>query len=811
MLSKVKALQQIKATKIFTNREKAREIFLKSLNSYINDQKKLIVLMYYGVGGIGKSALLKHLRDSLRGMKEFQVVSIDLDTSIFTSVASTLLYIRNQLDIPCYAFEYALARYWQIEGKSLHDIQRQVVNRDSILFDLIDAAFSMGDIILPVNLLYKLAQSGSKAWHKWFSQEKMLIKQIDSLTESEIEDYLPYYLGIAIERAVSIDRKKFVFFIDSVEKLAYSKKGDQWLRELIGSSEHGLFVIAGREYLKWADIEPSWNFCLEQHILGELSDTDAEYFLSKIPIDDEQIRRSIIETARGVPFYLDLCSSIYMMKKQAGQDVSTDDFEGAEKEVIKRFFSHLDREQAEALKIVSAIGQFDYLLFVDLMKELSVGFPVTLFKDFCETSFATEINRELNIFKIHDIVREFVYDEMDVNSYVIMEVLLRHCERNMTTKDVNRISWVYRQAIYMLYRYKLILSNNQANMFVKVGLFLIDKGAWKEVESSLASTEYYAVNYAKLRFLQALCFRKRGALRDANDTYQEIMRQDLSPWTPLVQFHAAHVSHLLGNYDAAYKVYRGLMELDESNDISKEAKLLAIRQGADILMLKGKFRDALNTFTILSQIESDEIWKAEVSRFQGHVYRFNFELAIAERYYNNAFELAKSVGAVAMEGKALTNLAETLCWVSPRTAIKYSDLAIEKNEQVNAPIEVGKALTAKSFSLALENPEEAISIAYKAESVQENNGYKSGVLFALTARGLALYSNNQIDEAALVLKQVINLGKSLGNIYLYYPLVLMYLLLKPDDLKIYTRIFQWLDFRRTELYIRSIVNNFKKD
>lgn len=119
MLSKIKALQKITATKTFTNREKAQDSFHKAMRSYLANKKNFITLMFYGVGGIGKSTLLRHLQSEIDNHDEFQIVSIDLDASVFSSIASSLLAIRNQLSIPCYAFEYALARYWQVEGLSL--------------------------------------------------------------------------------------------------------------------------------------------------------------------------------------------------------------------------------------------------------------------------------------------------------------------------------------------------------------------------------------------------------------------------------------------------------------------------------------------------------------------------------------------------------------------------------------------------------------------------------------------------------------------------------------------------------------------
>lgn len=162
-----------------------------------------------------------------------------------------------------------------------------------------------------------------------------------------------------------------------------------------------------------------------------------------------------------------------------------------------------------------------------------------------------------------------------------------------------------------------------------------------------------------------------------------------------------------------------------------------------------------------------------------------------------------------MQGKALTNLAETLCWISPQTGVRYADLAVDLNEQANAPIEVGKALTAKSIALALDNPQEAINLAKKAENLQSNNGYKSGVLFALNAKGLALFSQNKIDEARDILEQISSLSSSLGNIYSYYPLILAHLILENNKMETYSVAFQWLDFDKTKSSIQSIINNFK--
>ena len=64
-LSKLKALHKMQAVRKFTNREAARDSFFRAFENYLADKAPLLLLMYYGVGGIGKTSLLKHLKSEI--------------------------------------------------------------------------------------------------------------------------------------------------------------------------------------------------------------------------------------------------------------------------------------------------------------------------------------------------------------------------------------------------------------------------------------------------------------------------------------------------------------------------------------------------------------------------------------------------------------------------------------------------------------------------------------------------------------------------------------------------------------------------
>ncbi len=826
-LSKLKAMRDMQAVRKFTDREAARDAFFRLFQKYQTGQIGLHVLMYYGVGGIGKTTLLKKLKreiDSIvRDQSKLTVVDVNLESTQFETPAACLFTIHNQLDISCYAFEYALARFWALQGWSLEDIRCQPIEEDSLLFDLVEAAVDVVGVFAPARLVHRLWDEGNNLAKRWFGENRFLIEEIDSLSEEEIEIRLPYYLGLSIEQAAIAQEKQFVFFLDSHEIIlrrgsfqTARRLGDKWLRELIGSAENGLYVIAGREYLKWTDYNPEWESYLEQHILGELTDEDADYFLSSVPVLEPEIRRAIIETAHGVPLYLDLCATTYLIQKQSGANIQEADFQLAERDVVRRFISHLDSEQAEALKACALVERFDYDLFIALMKSLNIHFPATLYKEFCETSYTVSINKDAQIYKIHDCVRGFISDEMQTHlAYQVLSAIFDHCDQEFSLHAASRISWVYQQAFILLASYDFHLQAQENHKAVKIGLRLINSGHWKAVASAvnrlLESRLLSMDTFGGIYFLQALCLRKLGKLDEAWEVYADLLDRDeaLHPWAPLVRFHASHANHLRGNYDEAFDEYARLAIVEAQDPISEKARLLANRQVADILMLRGAFRDALCSFESLADVNGDGLWQAELHRFQGHVYRFNFDLVKAEKCYRKTLALSTKVNADAMHGKALTNLAETLCWTAPQTSLSFAEEAVELNGQVNAPIEVGKALAAQAIALALvaDRAEEALTIAKQAADLQAKIGYKSGVLFALQAQGLALLIQKQIKRAESVLAHMRALSEELGDIYSYLSMFL-HLALHSGQMDPYYHRFQWLDLEQTLRTIRSISMNF---
>ncbi|NQS88591.1 tetratricopeptide repeat protein [Patescibacteria group bacterium] len=819
-LSKLKASAQIQAVRKFTNRDQAKNAYREVLTDYLERHFNLKVLSFYGVGGIGKTKLLKHLKSQTEKFNDVILASIDLESSHYTSQMDFLLDLRRQLQLKSPLFDYAIARFFTISGRSLKELKKSWLSKDSLLFDLQEVAANLAEIIAPARLVKKLLDISDAKMRRYLGKHKKDFDAIDGMSESDLSHHLPFYLGSAISNAATKNNKKFVIFIDTIETLRKRRffrltkeYPDEWLMELIGSSETGLWIVASREYIKWADINSEWNRYLEQHSLGALTESDSDYFLRHIPINEERVREAIIESAKGVPLYLDLCANTYLIRKNEGKTINESDFRLHENEVITRFLAHLDPEHQETIRAISVIPAFDFRLFSSIVTSLNINFPLTLYDEFCSTAYTESIGDDEGRFRIHSVIRAFLHDEADnITVQLIQECLTNEINYSKENIDYRRLLWLIEQFFAVVSKYGVLVQKSQASVILAAGLDVVNRGYWREIGVVLGKLHFVrhinteAVWGVSIKYLKALIYRKQGRLIEADKVYQEaILHKDiLGEFGSLLEFHAAHTAHLLGKYTIAEKIYEKLARTNVSKISPNQSALLAERQNGDIKMLKGRFKDALNTFDkLLETCTEYPLWDAECHRFRGHVFRFNYDFEKAINCYKEAEKLSREKKADVMLGKVLTNFAETWCWKNPSDAVVIGKEAVSLNKQVGSPIEVGKAYTAIGIAHAfLGEFGPAYKAANNAVTIQKNTGYRSGELFGLNSKAIIhmLEGNNSSLK-----KVMAEMGVIINKIGVYKYLTYHLHLVLADNYK-----FPWdIDWLSKEKTIKTIKDIFK--
>ncbi len=761
-LSKFKKSNDFTAVRKFTNRDKPLEVFNTSLREVISGSRQFKVIVYYGYGGIGKSTLLNELNSSLREntnrklLRKVHPVHISLDAFEYNSPIEILSSIRKQLKIPTILFDYAVIRYYSLQGKSVGDVKRSI-GTDSILFEVLNFGANISGAVIPLNLIFKSFLNIKDKYYTMLSKYKSNIKEISDLNEMDLFDRLPHYLGLAIEEAVIQNETTHVFFMDAYETIlkktenkAVSRSSEEWIKEFIGSSENGLFVLSSRDYIKWEETNPRWGEYLEQHILGSLSDDDADYFLKHVPIKEAEIRNEIIKSAKGVPLHLDLCVNIYELKKSKNEMLNSSDFISADNEVIDRFLRHLNEEEKELMKFLSILEIFTYEYFSHLIHYFSVGYATTKFPTFIKRSIISTIDIENGLYKINESVSSHIVVYLD--GKFISQILKATLEYIYSQINNDNDEIIFKYFVKLTSKHYIIQSPSLSYVekYIEVSFYFINKGYWNSIGNSILITiNLHTSKLLKnaLNIIMAVFYRRTNSISTAKELMEtvEVRKSFLGNAKLSVLFQKANITRLSGNYIDTNKAYHDLMlKLDGMNEY-ENLSIKVKRQFSDLKFLLGDFTNSLKLIEEILDKDMQINELAETIRIKGHIYRFNWFLEDAEIEYKKALQIAKDNNIISLEGKIYTNLIETYCWNNQEEAIKIFGKAIEINEMLNSSIELGKIYAAIAISYRGLDSEKAKEFAQMAIDIQNKSGYQSGVLFGYYALGIIEMTNNELN------------------------------------------------------------------
>jgi hypothetical protein len=119
----------------------------------------------------------------------------------------------------------------------------------------------------------------------------------------------------------------------------------------------------------------------------------------------------------------------------------------------------------------------------------------------------------------------------------------------------------------------------------------------------------------------------------------------------------------------------------------------------------------------------------------------------AESLYRQALDLARETANPAAEGKALTDLIQTLAWQRPADAQQFQPRAIEVNEALRNQVEIVKIRAAAAVALAgLGQGEEADDEAGRGLALTRQCGYPGGLVWCWVAHTFGQL--RQADAAA---------------------------------------------------------------
>jgi tetratricopeptide (TPR) repeat protein len=402
-----------------------REEFIAPAKAALKEPQrtKPLVLVYYGGAGIGKSRLRRELTRQMAGDPGVVTTTLDFDIPSYRQPETALRFMRNAIreayQVMFPSFDLAYGVCWQkthpdtaiavsgspnAEARMPNGVPDVMLEPGSLLSQLLDDSgrVPLIGLVPKISALVSASLDPSNSgpldpflcgW--WERRGEREFEDLPQMEPGALVDQLPTLWASDLKDDLGEKSLKAVLFIDTYEGLwetgqteADFFKRDEWVRGLVTQLPEALWIVCGRQKLRWEEVEVDWGKALSQHQLGALPDKSARRFLESCDITNGQIQDAIVKGSQGVPHYLDLAVDTIQSAKSEGRSTK---FRGdSPDELVAQFTRNLDRPEIETLQVLSAPRFWYYGLFENLMTKYQTGYPLTAYDDLSRFSFISD-------------------------------------------------------------------------------------------------------------------------------------------------------------------------------------------------------------------------------------------------------------------------------------------------------------------------------------------------------------------------------------------------------------------------------------
>jgi len=591
MLRPTHAKKQFKANRVFSGRQEERDLFLDAFTQ--TDAKGTYqILNWYGVGGQGKSSLLREfqrlmtahnetVRENGAGVRLIPA-KIDFEDERLKRVDAALYSLRRQLaqssGFAFLTFDAAFVAYHTKTrpgmdiGSTYPELFKGEKDGMMDLIDVLDdpltVASHLASAALPgAGLIYKWGSRLTGKLAKWWkTRGNELIAGIEALQPEQILEKLPTFLGIDLCDGIEAkpDRRPVVL-LDTYEALwrnrgqkdgLADRRADAWVRLFVQDAPGTLFVIAGRDQLRWSAIDEAWVEVVESHLLGALSDDDAETFLLEVPITEGDVRAKITGSSQGLPFYLDLQVSHYETLKERGEAPTEASFGGTPSDILARFLEHLSDNDQATLSLASYLQ----VITRETMDKLVSALPDSAINYNFEQMVARSSFAEISegTFEIHALLKNELQSResstrqlkfRDVHGK-LHQIYVEAMEDNQGPKYSSAAIFSFDSAFHHLFKADPM---SAVKWLLEENFYLYMRSAWGEYEKlhriSLEYCRHQGASHTEtelsLRNNLAVCLQEQGDSIAAEAEFKKLLK-DLETTSLEGRFFASRIHLNLG-------------------------------------------------------------------------------------------------------------------------------------------------------------------------------------------------------------------------------------------------------------------------
>lgn len=680
------------------------------------------VLNVTGVGGIGKSRLLREIRDRVtRG--DHRTAMLDLQVPAHRQQAEALAVLRLQLGeqgVRFDRYDIAYAVLWQRLHPHLRITPADLpfAAQSEVLSAVADAASGVpvfGTAVHLVRLLEK-ARTGQRRRRKVKIDDTL--RQLDGLPNAELIDAVTYLFAEDL-RAAS-EQRSYTVFIDAHE--AMRGADDDWLRDLVIQLDRGLTVLASREPVGWSG---DWADVVRTVPIEGLPMQSRLELLDDGGIDDPHERRAIALASAGVPFYLHL--AVDTRTGSGSASVVSDE------EILRRFLHHVDREEVRFLELLSVSRFFDFEIF----RTVTAAFQMPGHRMAWEsvTSYSFVYPAGPHYLQLHQLMAKALRERLSPE-------LAREVHRALRT------IWDEREVLGEAAYHGLKAGDLTAGELLEYADRIKTSGGARGIGGLLADLKDHR---AGALTKAGRCIQAEQAILLGNIERAAALTPD-EEWVVQTAVGArsavaaGHARRIAGDTAAALAIYTEVWE-GASNSCRLDAGLWA----ADLHMAQGRFVQARAIVDEIQTLcpEDDAELRGDLARLLHLAYRFSYEFEDAARWLDEATQWYGAAGSVFGKSAVQTNRAELLAWTDPSAAIDAAAEAIATQRDLGALHELGKAYTALAIAQGglgrLQEAEASLDLACE---VLEQARYRSGRARAELVRAFVHARRGLPEQAA---------------------------------------------------------------
>jgi aminoglycoside phosphotransferase (APT) family kinase protein/tetratricopeptide (TPR) repeat protein len=745
----------------FVDREHAIEAFDEELRRTDTAPR---VLNITGIGGIGKSRLLREFR--ARVAASHRTALLDLQVPAWREQEAALAVLRRELGTQGVRFDrydLAYAVLWQRLHPHLRLDRKQLplIDNSEVLGKIIDDAAGLPVFATAVGLT-KLLHGAPEKFRKWrWVRNDPTLAELDELSNTELTDAVTYLFAEDLRLATEAGTP-YAIFVDAYEALVVGTQRagqaaatDAWLRDLVVQLDAGLTVIASREPLRWSDYDTEWSRAIRLFPVDDLPERARLELLADGGVLDERQRAAIAEASAGVPFYLNLALDTLQRPGAESAAVVV-----SPAEILERFLQHVDPQDVRFLELLSVARTFDYEIFQAVARAYQLPANRMVWESLTAYSFVNPAGPAR--FQLHQLMVTAMQGRMSPELAAEVHRLLHAAwagrvdaaETHGNDSAGPDIVTAVREAVYHALHAGEIDGPEllrQTDRILAAGATLGISGIVADVEDAITDAAADGVGAAEGNLAKAVrCLRVEAAVRQGDAPGAAALTSDAGTGSSSLtdarlSVAGAHARRILGETNEALRIYTAVWDRQDSPQ-----RGVAGLWAADLHMAQGRFAEAVRMAGLVREFccADDAELLGGVNRLLYLAYRFSFDFPAAAKMLDEAEQAYTVAGSAIGLANIAVNRAELLAWTDPAAAVSAADKAVELQEEVGATHEIGKAYTAMALAQTTlgehDRADAALTLACEA---LERAGYRSGRARAELVRAVLAARQGQTDAA----------------------------------------------------------------